>query len=455
MAMLGPGIVWASLAQSSGELIWWPYLTVKYGDAFLWLILPAIIMQYFVNQEVGRYTLTTGETILTGFSRLGRWYVVPLWIMLFLTFLWFGSYASAGGTALASLTGFPPGWSSQAQSLMWGYLTMFIFLTGLVIGSVVYQLVENLMKVILAITVTGVFFSVIQPQVIAALGDFLSALVTPHLSFPPRWDPRDIDPLLTGIAYAGAGGFFNLMYSYWLSEKNAGMAAYVGRVTSPITGHPEEIPATGYYFEDTPANRENYHRWLRFLSWDNAVGVGLNGLVLICMALLAWALLMPKGELPVGWRIAVVQAEFFRASMGVVGGLIFLFVAAMFLSDTWIGTVDATARMHSNFFFANFGWARRWHFRTWYYLWLALLTLITALTMSAAQPGLLLLIGGVLNLISMAIYTPALIYLNYVQVPRAFPSWTRPGWGWLAGIVVAEAFYLVLALGYLYFKFGG
>ena len=36
---IGPGIVWAGLAQGSGELIWWPYLTAKYGAAFIGLLI--------------------------------------------------------------------------------------------------------------------------------------------------------------------------------------------------------------------------------------------------------------------------------------------------------------------------------------------------------------------------------------------------------------------------------
>jgi len=55
-AAMGPGVIWASLAQGSGELIWWPYLTAKYGAAFLGILLPACLMQYWVNQEIIRYT---------------------------------------------------------------------------------------------------------------------------------------------------------------------------------------------------------------------------------------------------------------------------------------------------------------------------------------------------------------------------------------------------------------
>ena len=49
-AMLGPAFVWAAIAQGSGELIWWPYFSAKYGLAFVGLLLPASMIQFFVNR---------------------------------------------------------------------------------------------------------------------------------------------------------------------------------------------------------------------------------------------------------------------------------------------------------------------------------------------------------------------------------------------------------------------
>jgi len=60
------------LAQGSGELIWWTYLTARYGAVFVGLLLPAALMQYFVNQEIVRYTITTGETFFSGMARIAR-----------------------------------------------------------------------------------------------------------------------------------------------------------------------------------------------------------------------------------------------------------------------------------------------------------------------------------------------------------------------------------------------
>ena len=65
--MLGPAFVWAAIAQGSGELIWWPYFSAKYGLAFVGLLLPASLIQFFVNREVSRYTAITGKGIWSGF----------------------------------------------------------------------------------------------------------------------------------------------------------------------------------------------------------------------------------------------------------------------------------------------------------------------------------------------------------------------------------------------------
>ena len=61
-----------ALAQGSGELIWWPYMVAKYGLTFVCLLIPACLLQYPLNVEIGRYTLVTGESIFHGFIRLGR-----------------------------------------------------------------------------------------------------------------------------------------------------------------------------------------------------------------------------------------------------------------------------------------------------------------------------------------------------------------------------------------------
>ena len=70
--------------------------------------------------------------------------------------------------------------------------------------------------------------------------------------------------------------------------------------------------------------------------------------------LLAYALLFPKGLLPQGYELAVVQSRFFEVSWGWLGKILFLIVAAAFLSDTWLATVDSVSRIHTDCIYAFF-----------------------------------------------------------------------------------------------------
>src|SRR3954463_7727388 len=60
--MVGPSIILAGLALGSGEFILWPYITFRSGFVFFWACILAVVMQYFLNMEIMRWTLATGES---------------------------------------------------------------------------------------------------------------------------------------------------------------------------------------------------------------------------------------------------------------------------------------------------------------------------------------------------------------------------------------------------------
>src|SRR5687768_8569490 len=70
--MIGPSIILAGLALGSGEFVIWPHITFKTQFVFFWACLLAVVMQYFLNLEIMRWTLATGETAMTGIIRLSR-----------------------------------------------------------------------------------------------------------------------------------------------------------------------------------------------------------------------------------------------------------------------------------------------------------------------------------------------------------------------------------------------
>lgn len=98
--MIGPSIMLAGLSLGSGEFVLWPYITYKTGFIFFWACLLGVMTQFFMNMEIERWTLVTGESAITGFCRLNKNWA---WIMLLLNIVpwaWPG-WATGAGTMLS------------------------------------------------------------------------------------------------------------------------------------------------------------------------------------------------------------------------------------------------------------------------------------------------------------------------------------------------------------------
>ena len=67
--VLGPSVILAGVGVGSGEYILWPYISANAGIGFLYLAVVGVTIQYFLNMEIERYTLATGETAIAGFAR--------------------------------------------------------------------------------------------------------------------------------------------------------------------------------------------------------------------------------------------------------------------------------------------------------------------------------------------------------------------------------------------------
>jgi hypothetical protein len=97
--LVGPSIILAGLALGSGEFIFWPYITYKSGFIFFWACMLGVITQFFINLEIERWTLATGESAVTGFCRLSRHWAWVFLTMNVVPWIW-------------------PGWATGASMLL-------------------------------------------------------------------------------------------------------------------------------------------------------------------------------------------------------------------------------------------------------------------------------------------------------------------------------------------------
>jgi hypothetical protein len=451
-AMIGPGIVWAGLSQGSGELIWWPYMVAKYGVFFLsWLIFYASL-QYWINLEIARYTMATGEGIFEGFHRVHRIYGWAMFIMSMIVMLWVGGYVSSGATALAALTKFPAGWDAAGQTRFWAEVAIIVIWLIFILGPVAYKVVEYVEILAAFISFGGMLIAVLlSPAVAKVAGEFFPALIPWYASgfnmLPQNFDAKDMNVFITLIAYTGAGGFWNLLYSYWVRDKNAAMAAHIGRVTSPITGEPEPIPGVGVAFTASPEAHEEWKKWMTWQWIENLIGVLMNTLTIVLTTLLTYAVLRPEylatGKLPSGFKLVVYQAEWFGHLWGDVGRGILYIVGFFFLVDAYITALDGAGRAVASNLYTVPGIPERVEYRKIYYWVVTIFTVIGMITVLLEQPGVLVLMTGVTNMLIMVIFTWVFFYQNFVLLPKIHPAGkiVRPSWIVLIFLLISAIFF--------------
>jgi len=105
---LGASVILAATAMGSGELIIWPFITTQVGIGLLWFMAIGFTAQYFLNMEIERYTLATGETAVTGFTRFWMPWGIFFILGAILPNAWPG-WATSGATMLTFIFGWGEG----------------------------------------------------------------------------------------------------------------------------------------------------------------------------------------------------------------------------------------------------------------------------------------------------------------------------------------------------------
>ena len=436
---IGVGVVVMGLAMGTGELILWPHLVTKFGLGLLWLALVGITCQYFINQEVARHELATGEGFFISSARVFKWFA-PFWIVsAVLLYIWPG-WASAIGTILSELFGF-------GTYLYWAWAALGLALILTFSGRVAYKMLENSLK----ITVPAFFLLLLAISFFNLNASDWREAVAGLLNFGGIPEGVDINVLLSAIVFAGAGGMLNLCVSLWYRDKQAGMGGYVGRITNPITGKSEAVAATGYYFEPTAENMKRWKGWMRFVKIDQGIIFWLLGFItLFLISINAYAVLVPLGLVPEGLDVAVAQAHIFGQQWGPLGFDLFLVMAFLMLFSVMWTVIDALTRMVSDILYTNsrvgpfkkyLSWLENISIGKFYYCIIVVVVLIGAALIPLRQPLALLTISAVLGGLTMAVYTPVLIYLNNFHLPKPL----RPSWFTNLAMVLITGFFWFFA----------
>jgi hypothetical protein len=412
--VLGPSVILAGLGVGSGEYILWPFMASSVGLSFLWAAVLGVTVQYFLNMEIERYTLATGETAVAGFVRFWKPWGVLFCVFTIVPNMWPG-WATSGVTILTFLMG-----GGNVPVITIGVLVAAG--AALTVSPVVYRTLERAEFFKVGLTIVFLAIALVAavgadawaelPKVVTEIGRFPDTRVIP------------VALILSGLVFAGAGGVNNLAQSNWIRDKGFGMGVYIPRIVSPITGEEVAAPATGSMVRQDAENLRRFRGW-----WNVANKEQLASFWLICVAsigifsMLAYSTVYGRaiaGEANLAFIRA--EGEVLAATVGPWFGAFFWIFGAVSLMLVALGVIDFVSRIVADVLKTVYlKDSPRWTESRMYFLvvWSTIVAGSAILLSGFNQPLILLLVAACLNGMVMFVYSILLIQLNRRGLPPA------------------------------------
>jgi Mn2+/Fe2+ NRAMP family transporter len=451
--MMGPGIVMAGLAIGSGELIMWPWITSIVGAQLLWAAAIGIFLQLWINIEIGRWSIVTGESPFTGMVRVIKT-IVYVWVFMIVVGKFLPGWARETGIALRDLI-FGPGHSSPP----WAWTALvFAAVAAILFGpKVIYKAVERSIMFLIVVIVVGLIYVVWEigsMDLFMAMWDGVTNIFDfPDFPVPVFADDGSIRDELSfsrffgAVVFAGAGGLGNLYYAYYLREKGIGMGARMPTLMSAAHKHETKEMDTGFLYPETEENQKRFRDWFRYVVTDQVLFFWLLGSVTMFLFIFgALAVLHPIGLVPDRGSLVWDLASILEESMGTSGRYIFLVVGMAALFSTQLGGVDGGSRIFSDLLHTNFKFGKWFKLEQWYLILVSTTMIIGTFSVWFFEQydiaGLdFLFISALIGGFAMAVYVPLLLYMNLTYLPKS----ARPGWINIFFMVIASAMYIGFA----------
>jgi Mn2+/Fe2+ NRAMP family transporter len=435
LRQIGPGLILAGSIVGTGELIATTNLGAKVGFAFLWLVLLSCFIKVFVQIELGRHAISTGETTLTSFARLpGPGYLFGWWWLAMMLTTQAQLAAMVGGVGQAihlAVSGAAPAVADAAglasrPELPWGALVALV--TGVLLAFGSYRFVE------MGATVLVVIFTAMTVLCVLLLPGTGHAFGMNEIAegFSFQIPAGAIAAALAMFGITGVGASELIAYPYWCIEK--GYARNVG----PANASPEWLTRA--------------RGWLRIMRLDAWVCMGVYTIATLAFYVLGAAVLSKttqgKGLGSNVQDMLVTLSKMYAPVMGQHDALWFIVIGAFaVLYSTLFSATAANSRMLVDFLRVN-GllpierpedrtlWVRRFC--------MAFPLLSLTLFIWLPNPVLLITIGGLAQALTLPMIATAAIYLRYRRTdPRL-----RPGLWWDVGLWLSMLGFLITA-GYL------
>ncbi len=359
MAVLGPAVIALGGTIGGGEWLVGPSLFVKWGLALLWITTISSLLQVYLNLEMCRYTLYTGEPITVGFMRLAPGKAFWGWLFTIVGFLEraLPGWALGTATALAAFQlGRIPGAPDKGTVIFWGYVVFASCCLIICMGKTIERTLEWANWIMMIVVLGGLFLLdlYIVPASVWWEG------ITGFFTF--GYIPKGVDMLLLGalVGYSAYGGFGNNAITNWYRDKGYGMGGNVGYIPAAIGGKEVHVSHVGKLAPQTPENFARFKGWWKLLNidqWFVFYGGAMAGMFLPGILYVGT---LPRGQSLPAWGIAASTASGLIQQMGNFGWFLALFFGFWILYSTAISNVDLVVRQSTDMLWFGVEGIRKW-----------------------------------------------------------------------------------------------
>lgn len=420
--LTGPGAILVGLSIGAGELILWPWIMARFGAGMAWAAALSIFVQLWLNLEIARWAISTGESPFTGYARIWRGFV-PFFLAVNIGILLLPGWARSSGQALRMLFF---GQETAGPDWLWTAIT-FVAIALMLFGpKTFYAAIERSISAMVIIITAGLIYVFIRTANAETLGEFGRGLL--NVGRIEVAEDFGYMSLFSAVVFAGAGGVANIFYAYYLRDKRIGMGARVPRLINPLRQREEADITTGYIFPETQENTRRFRDWFLFVKLDQTMYFWLlNTFTMFLFMFGSLAVLHTQGIVPKQSNIVWELATMLEPTMGRFGVYLYLLVGVAALMSTQLAFIDGGARVCADLLHTNYGRFRKIP-QSRLYVRFALGGMLLGVCSTAIFEKLLtgfdvILYNALINGVAMAVYVPCTLYINFKYLPKS----ARPG----------------------------
>lgn len=434
--VVGPSLVLLAVGIGGGEFVLWPFVSSRAGLGLLWVAFIGLATHFVVNMEIERYTLATGETVITGFSRMWRPWSWVFIVFTALIWVWPGWVAGA-----STIAGFAFGWQRDTVVTV-SVLGLIAIGISLSVSPMVYRIVERVQWVLILWMLAFVLAGVVVATDVETWGSVATDF---RLQLPPDLSPTMILGLLV---FAGAGGTLNLALSNWIRDKDMGMGVHLRPIASPFTAHPSDTIPMGRPFQESDENLRRWRGWWKVANIEHLIFFLLAGLVIIAgLSALSTATVFGL-DLGEGLDFIRSEGQILGERVGLWFPNLFWISGAVILYSTNLGIVDHLGRLIADILKVNWLAEREFWSESKLYVvvvWIEIILSSVILLSGMDAPLALLVLAGSVGGFVMFVYSLLLVRLNRTALPQAarLRGWRLWGMVWAVVLFGSFSFFVI------------